>query len=52
MTNFLLDISDNKLIIKDLENQLLKKDKISTQLVIPNGLYFERVWYENFNNRR
>jgi len=45
MTQFLLDISDKNLTSQDLINQLNKKDKISTKLVIPNGLYFERVWY-------
>ena len=52
MTQFLIDISDNKLSIKDLKNQLNKTKKISTKLAIPNGLYFEKVWYENFNYRR
>ena len=52
MTQFLLDISDKNLTIKDLELQLNKEKKISTKLVIPNGLYFEKVFYENFNNRR
>ena len=53
MTQFLLDISDKNLTIKDLELQLQKKEKISTKLTIPNGLYFERVYYEkNFDNRR
>ena len=49
MTQFLIDISDNKLSIKNLEMQLNKIEKISTKLAVPNGLYFERVWYENFN---
>jgi len=49
MTQFLIDISDKKLSIKDLEKQLNKETKISTKLAIPNGLYFEKVWYENFN---
>jgi len=49
MTQFLIDISDHKLSIKDLEYQLNKTKKISTKLAIPNGLYFEKVWYENFN---
>jgi len=49
MTQFLIDISDKKLSIKNLENQLEKKDKFSTKLIIPNGLYFEKVWYGNFN---
>jgi len=52
MTQFLLDISDKNLTIKDLELQLNKEKKISSKLTIPNGLYFERVFYENFNNRR
>ena len=50
MTQFLLDISDKNLTIKDLELQLNRIEKISSKLVIPNGLYFERVFYEkNFN---
>ena len=49
MTQFLIDISDKNLTIKDLELQLEKKEKISTKLTIPNGLYFEKVWYEDFN---
>jgi len=52
MTQFLIDISDKKLSIKDLEKQLNKEKKISTKLAIPNGLYFEKVWYENINYRR
>jgi tRNA pseudouridine38-40 synthase len=52
MTKFLIDISDKKLSIKDLENQLNKKEKISTNLISSNGLYFERAYYEkNFNYR-
>jgi len=50
MVQFLLDISDRKYTIKDLKKQLEKKDKINTKLVLANGLYFERVWYENLNN--
>jgi len=51
MTQFLMDISDKKLTIKNLENQLNKKEKHSTNLISPTGLYFERVYYEkNFNN--
>ena len=50
MTQFLLDISDQKLSFYDLENQLNKNKKISTKLIVPNGLYFEKVWYENFNH--
>ena len=50
MVQFLLDISDRKYTIKDLKKQLEKKDKINTKLVLANGLYFERVWYENINN--
>jgi len=53
MTQFLIDISDKKLSIENLENQLEKKEKSSTKLIIPNGLYFERVYYgKNFNYRR
>jgi len=52
MTQFLIDISDHKLTFDDLENQLTKTNKISTKLAIPNGLYFEKVWYEHFNYRR
>jgi len=51
MTQFLIDISDKKLTINDLKNQLEKKEKISTNLIVPNGLYFERVYYETTNNR-
>jgi len=51
MTQFLIDISDKKLTIKDLKNQLEKTKKISTNLISPNGLYFERVFYETTNNR-
>ena len=50
MVDFLLKISDSKLTINDLKKQLDKKELISNNLAIPNGLYFERVWYENFNN--
>ena len=50
MVQFLLDISDRKYTIKDLKKQLEKKDKINTKLVLANGLYFERVWYEHINN--
>jgi len=50
MTKFLIDISDKKLTIEDLKHQLEKKEKISTNLISPNGLYFERVFYEkNFD---
>jgi tRNA pseudouridine38-40 synthase len=53
MTKFLIDISDKKLSLEDLKKQLEKKEKISTNLIVPNGLYFERVYYEkNFNYRR
>ena len=45
MVQFLLDISDEKLTITDLKNQLYKIKKISTSLAIPNGLYLERIWY-------
>ena len=50
MTQFLLDISDNIYTIKDLKKQLEREDKINTNLAPANGLYFERVWYENINN--
>jgi tRNA pseudouridine38-40 synthase len=46
MTQFLIDISDKKLTIENLENQLNKKEKISTNLIVSNGLYFERVFYK------
>jgi tRNA pseudouridine38-40 synthase len=52
MVDFLIKISDKKLTIDDLKNQLNKKELISNNLAIPNGLYFEKVWYENINNRR
>ncbi len=51
MVDFLIKISDRKLSIKNLKEQLDKKEQISTEVAIPNGLYFEKVWYENFNNR-
>ena len=50
MVDFLLKISDKKLFIDDLKAQLDKKCLISTDLALPNGLYFERVWYENIDN--
>jgi tRNA pseudouridine38-40 synthase len=46
MTQFLIDISDKKLSIDNLKNQIDKKEKVSTKLIIPNGLYFERVFYK------
>lgn len=46
MTQFLIDISDKKLTINDLKNQIDKNKKVSTRLIIPNGLYFERVYYK------
>jgi len=50
MIKFLLDISDKKLTINDLELQLNREKRVSSNVVIPNGLYFERVFYEkNFN---
>ena len=52
MTQFLLDISDNKYSLDDLKMQLNKNKKISTKLISPNGLYFEKVWYEDFTYRR
>jgi tRNA pseudouridine38-40 synthase len=45
MTEFLIDISDKKLTVADLKRQIDKKEKVSTKLIIPNGLYFERVYY-------
>jgi len=45
MVSFLLHISDGELSIEELKKQLNKEKIISTNLAIPNGLYFERVWY-------
>jgi len=52
MVKFLLDISDKKFTPSDLSKQLNKQKLISNDLVIPNGLYFKKVWYEDFNYRR
>ena len=49
MTQFLLDISDNIYSIDNLKTQLNKKEKISTKLASPFGLYLERIWYETTN---
>ena len=45
MVDFLLKISDKKLTINDLQNQLENKKIISTTLAPPNGLYLHRVYY-------
>jgi len=45
MVSFLLHISDGELSIEELKKQLNREKIISTNLAIPNGLYFERVWY-------
>lgn len=47
MVSFLLKISDGKLSVKDLENQLLKKEITSKTLAPPNGLYLTRINYNN-----
>ena len=45
IVNFLLQINENKLSLKDLELQLTKQKLITKHLAKPNGLYLERVWY-------
>lgn len=46
MVDFLLKVSDKKLLKEDLITQLNKEKVSSRDIVIPNGLYFERVFYE------
>lgn len=45
MVSFLLKISQDKLTIQDLENQLLKKEQVSWTLAPSNGLYLSKVIY-------
>jgi len=45
MVSFLLKISDGKLTIEDLKNQLKKKELVSWTLAPSNGLYLSQVIY-------
>ena len=45
MVDFLLKISNKKLTIKDLEDQIYKKRLVCTTLAPPNGLYLSRIMY-------
>ena len=45
MVDFLLKISDKKLSIDDLKDQLTKKRRVSNKLAPPNGLYLNKVYY-------
>ncbi len=45
MVSFLLKISDGKLTLKDLENQLKKKELVSWTLAPANGLYLSKITY-------
>jgi tRNA pseudouridine38-40 synthase len=45
MVEMLLKISSNKLTIKDLENQLNKKEQKLKTLAPPNGLYLSKIIY-------
>ncbi|MCK5295123.1 MAG: tRNA pseudouridine(38-40) synthase TruA [Arcobacteraceae bacterium] len=45
IVDFLLKISDNKLTLEDLKNQLNKKKLVSWTLAPPNGLYLSRINY-------
>ncbi len=45
MVAFLLNIGRGDLTIDNLSNQLTLKEKISSDLVVPNGLYLSRIWY-------
>ncbi len=47
IVDFLLKINENKLSLKDLELQLNKSKLINKHLAKPNGLYLERIWYNN-----
>jgi len=50
MVSFLLKISQDKLTINDLQNQLNCKKLISWTLAPPNGLYLTKVTYDNILN--
>ncbi len=45
IVSFLLKISDGKVTIDDLKNQLQKKELVSWTLAPPNGLYLSRIIY-------
>jgi tRNA pseudouridine38-40 synthase len=45
IVDFLLKISDKKLTITDLENQLNKKGQVSKTLAPPSGLYLSKIFY-------
>jgi tRNA pseudouridine38-40 synthase len=45
MVSFLLKISEGKLTLKELENQLQKRELVSWTLAPSNGLYLSRVMY-------
>jgi tRNA pseudouridine38-40 synthase len=45
IVDFLFKISDEKLTLKDLSNQLNKKKLVSWTLAPPNGLYLSRITY-------
>jgi tRNA pseudouridine38-40 synthase len=45
MVSFLLKISDGKVTLEDLKNQLEKKELVSWTLAPPNGLYLSRIIY-------
>ncbi|NPA55780.1 MAG: tRNA pseudouridine(38-40) synthase TruA [Epsilonproteobacteria bacterium] len=48
MTAFLLEIANKNLTLNDLQQQIEAKKLIYKKTSLPNGLYFERAWYENF----
>lgn len=50
MVSFLLKISQDKLTINDLQNQLNCQKLISWTLAPPNGLYLTKVTYDNLLN--
>jgi tRNA pseudouridine38-40 synthase len=50
IVSFLLKISQGKLTIHDLQNQLNCKKLISWTLAPPNGLYLTKVTYDNLPN--
>ena len=45
MVSFLLKISDGKLTLRDLENQIKKKELVSWTLAPANGLYLSKIVY-------
>jgi len=45
IVSFLLKISDKKLTITDLKNQLLKKEQLSWTVAPSNGLYLSKIFY-------